>query len=368
MPAVAPDSRPPLDDISCERWTEWLRYTLARKVIPPPWATAGTELHHGLINVHRSLRDLGIRNAFDDAIAEVFDSFAFSSRDDVIFSLLQLIAYAKPIRAKQVLYRVLFSEHLHRLRIDSYQLHTLALSVASKYTVGDELLGYIDRSVRRSSDLRYLLVCFRARSSVPAARSTDMLQHLIVIARSDAELHELVRELRGFAGFYGYEPLFRWYLENIARMTEDDSANLQIFERIALRDLTGSLIDSPHLNDPYQAGLAAAILSRQRRIDPQEYAAIAQMSGWNHGDVESILEFVWSEQRARGWKAYVSSPEEFERIGPSSAASISIYNEEGEAIISVALWPAATATLQRLDAIASGRPIERGIERNLHAS
>jgi len=366
--AAPAKAQPPIDNSSSDKWTEWLRHALALGTVPAPWGGATLELHHGLINVHRSLSDLSIRNAYDDAISMVFDSLAFSGRADIVFALLQLIGYAKPIRAQQLVRRVLFSEQLRGLRLGAYQLHTLALSVASKYTVDDELLGYIDRSVRRSSDLSYLLVCFRARSMVAAERATQMLPHLIAIAASTAEIQEIVRELRGFVSSAGYAHLFAWYLANISLMTEAASPNLSLFEDSLLHGLTGVSIEPTPAGDPYRAGLAAAVLSTRRPLEPEEYAALAQMRDWSDYDVARIIDYVWNEQRKAGWKMYVSSPDEFDRIGPVSRNTISIFNERGEAHVSVGPWPVAVATLQRLDALASGRPLGYIRQRSSYAA
>jgi hypothetical protein len=337
-------------------------------VLPTPWGATGTELHHALINVHRSIRNLAVRNVYDDAIAQVFDTFAFSNVADVTFYLLQLIGYAKPLNAKQLVRRVLFSEHLSGMRLNTYDLHTLALSVASKYLVDDELLSYIDRSARRSSDLRYLLVCFRARSVNPSERPTEMIQHFIAIAAGDTEVKEIVRELRGFTAVAGYEALLRWYINSIELMVDEGSPNLPTFEQYLLHDLTGTAIESPKLGDPYRAGLAAAVLARQRPIEPHEYAALAQMRDWDEEDVRRVLEFLWTQQRRYGWKVYVSSPDEFDRVAPTSRDTISIFNDRGEASINIRLWPAAAATLQQLDALASGRIIVAASQRSFDAS
>src|SRR6185295_7219374 len=79
-------------------------------------------------------------------------------------SLIELLALLKPYQAKSLVRRHLFARSFADLEDGSLNLHTLLLMVASEYEIDEELLDFITRTARETSDTGYLLACLRAAS------------------------------------------------------------------------------------------------------------------------------------------------------------------------------------------------------------
>jgi len=347
---------PPLTSPSTEQWIDFLRRSFETRILKPPFGTHDSELHQALINVHRSITIPNARHAYDDALAAMFDSIAASPHLTwELFTLLQLVAYAKPVNAKQVVRRIVVTELLLSRTYAGYDLHALALAAASKYAVDDFLLDYIDRSARRTADIRYLLTCFRIRASANSTTALLMLLHLVGAAQDSGEVQMIVRELRGHTGVYGHRSLLEWYLDH-RDIGASDATHWTLFEELLFRDVAGNTITSDRTSDPNRVALAAALLSGRQPLSPVDYAAITAIEECGEARATRTLEFLWRQQIANGWRVYVLGPDEYEKADRRPDDAILVYLADGNRVyISQKTYPTIANTLLRLEHSSSKR-------------
>lgn len=308
--AIAPE--PPLTSGSHDDWFEFLRRALEVKFLQPRYGGRDSDLHHALINVHRSLT-APVRHAFDDAIATMFDNYAASpAAVSELFVLLQVVAYAKPPKAKQMLLRCVTAEILSGRAFGAYDLHALALAAASKYTVDDVLVDYVDRSVQKSSDLGYVLTCFRTRAAVDPDRALQMLPRLVSLAPTTAHVQMIARELRGFVATYGFRPLSEWYLGR-SRVGTVDAEAWRDFEVLLLERVAGDMLTRPPDCDAYRNALSALLLSMRRPLAPLEYAAVSELDAITSPQAADTVRILWRNQLKNGWRIFVFGPDEYDK-------------------------------------------------------
>ncbi len=348
---------PPVDSPSSDRWIEYLRHVLFVRH-PGSASPIGRdiELHHALINIHRTVQDGAVRMAYDDALAAVLENSVASGSLSEVFTILQVVAYAKPTAAKQTVRRAVLHEVFVGKRVGTYDLHGFALAVAGKYMIDDRLRDYIDRSVRNSSDLGYLLTCFRIRSIYDPEIATRMLLNLVGLAVNLADLRMITRELRGFTALEGCRPLLRWYLAADAA-ARDQESNLATFTTLLLSDVVGAAGVVADSRDRYRTLLAAAMLCEIRPLAPDEYVTVGSVPDIDDDEMRNVLKHVWDQQMRRGWRVYVLAPDEYENAEPRDRDAILIMSTTGRA--SLSLRHAGTAARALLHLQTTARPARR---------
>src|SRR5467141_1691142 len=146
--------------LSADRWVDWINSFLSSSAHSPTITIGREELHHILIRIYDNLETQQDRGSFETALTLLFESTqTLQDNAERLYYLLQLLAYAKPPRAKRIVRRLLFDEVLTDVHFGEQHLHWMLLTTSSEYDVDDEIVDYVHRSVRRLNDFKYALLC-----------------------------------------------------------------------------------------------------------------------------------------------------------------------------------------------------------------
>lgn len=318
---------PPIQSSEPRAWVEFLQRALNHEALTWPYATPDGLLHIALINVHRAMQGGAQRDAYDEAATDLLWSKIGNSAESMaVFVLLQLLAYAKPPAAKQILRRIVTAELIRGFSFDSHDLHTLALAAVGQYPIENDLLDYIRRSLATISDLRYLLTCFRIRARHDPNTAVDMLLSLLATASNSGETALVMRELKGFAGANGFRPLVAWYTRN-EPLPSETQAIVHGAEPLLLTYVTGLSLHLDATADPFRPLLTAMVLARTRELSPHDWAEIlSQASAAADDEIGPIIEFIWRRQLSIDRVPEVLGTEDYKHAEPRPDGSITILN------------------------------------------
>jgi hypothetical protein len=190
-----------------------------------------------MLVIYRRLKAGGrSRTAMLDGLALALESTPRQADNAAVFYyLLHAAAVLLPLRARNHLRVLLRTRALSGLEYGETSLETLLLSAASKYSVDDDIVGFIGAATESSDDLPFLLTSFRILASRSLA-DTWTLAERILSMELEADAEELFAdELKIVADEHDWPALYRWYSDGLTVLDDGLSQKL-------LQIITGRLI------------------------------------------------------------------------------------------------------------------------------
>lgn len=156
------------------------------------------------------LSDDKVRDTFKEAIASHFEATPRRQENaQKLFTLLHVIAYTLPIRAKRLVRRRLLDGSLARLYYAEQPLSHLGLAVAGKYDLDEELVSYIFRINAKNISFTHRLISLRVLSGWGSTETVKLLETIVYHLGDEIDARQLARELKGLFHHNG-EPLLNW--------------------------------------------------------------------------------------------------------------------------------------------------------------
>jgi hypothetical protein len=307
---------------SIDDWRNWLNLVIAGLPLPPLVIRRDGDIIEGLIEIYKLL-DSGIgRRRFSDAVGQAIQSTPqLVENHSELYILLQLCTVLRPFAAKEVCRRLVFEGHLRYVRHDGHSIHQLALQVAAKYEVDDDLLLYADRLLRTTRDQAEAFTTFRVIATRNRILPIDLLCAFVARVPEASDVATLL--ISGFASRYGYMPLLDWYLGRRAPAPDSD------FRQTLARLLSGAdILLNPVAdgNDIDRTLLSAVVTSDSRLLTASELLATARTSRVDAVVAAAALSYIWSRPGAKQELVFISGAD----IPPNA-----LRDSAGESIIMV---------------------------------
>ena len=323
-----------------DQWVDWLRAFLGDGPARPPFPLLrDEEPHHALIRLYRGLGSTTRCDRFREAAARIYKSATQIPEPEhaaLLYQLIQLIGYTKPLSAERLLWRDLTQGSLRRISYGPMDLHTELLVAYGRYDVGDELVDYLFRSHREAAKFDYMLVCLHLLATPPRPELFLFLERVLPHLRSDVEVAQLGRQLKATLRRTGYRAFYEWYTGAEDHLLCEQPTEAGRFARMLReRVLPPWSPDALADGDPHAALLSAHLLAGERLMRPEELVAVARLHKLIGVDeVTEALTLVWRKTAPRqGFQApwYFDSadslPQAFRNSNPRL---LSVETRDGE--------------------------------------
>jgi hypothetical protein len=267
------------NSFNLKQWSDWLNAFLADLPHQPIIPINKEEPHHALVDLYRGLGSKAKRDLFAEAIKLVFEATQrIDENKEQLYYLLHLISYTVPQSAKLLLRQRLHESVLGSMEYGKQNLQTLLLIANSKYEVDDDLVDYIWRSARLSTDYRHLLACLRILALRGGAEAYPFIENLIPDITSEARSFQLARQLKSIGKRIGYKHFLNWYRSKSEEFAANWPAQWVLFER----GLKGRLLNDQALatlsaSDPYAGFLMAFVHSSLNELSPSTVLDVARL-------------------------------------------------------------------------------------------
>jgi hypothetical protein len=324
----------PFQNFTVKQWTDWLNAFLGHEPCTPVLLLARDEAYHrALIRLFQQLNGKGPRDRFAEAIKDIYEATPLiAANAETLYYLIQLIAFTKPLGAKQLVRRDLLRGALQTISYGPMALHTLLLVAYGQYDVDDVLVDYIYRSSKKASTYGYLLACLHVLSARDAEVTFRFLERMLPRLQSEVERVQLGRQLKIILRRLGHSAFYSWFLNapqnQPGRNDEQWTQFKSMLQDVVLPPWNAALLPE---QDPYAVLLAAQLQADRRLLNPDELLAVARLYKEIDSDaIINALTIIWRKTAHRSYfqipwnyDAASSYPQAFRDASPRMISLIS---------------------------------------------
>src|SRR2546423_2393998 len=280
------DPQGPLDEfmaLEIATWEDWLNAVLHSEPHHPDLIRGSADILIDLIGLYCRLND-SARRRFAEAVVRLYESTQyFVDQTPVFYTLLRLLGFVKPSRAKRLLIRDLLSEIFLSAGPGGFvcnqrPLHFVLLSAVAEYEINEAVIDYLFQSAERTTDLAYLFQCFQLLLEQGEVDTYLFLNVIIAnLPEDEMDAEGLAQELAveldvEFRKRRGPREFFLWYSKSALALREAYPSRFSCFERnlkIEALPREAALVE-PHTqrNDLYWH-----LLDLQLYADEQQHSA-----------------------------------------------------------------------------------------------
>lgn len=283
-----------IDRFDHRQWLNWLTMFFDGQVPYPDMGYFGDEKCDALIRLYRTL-PVQSRRAFSQAVVTALEGTEIHSDEaERLFTLLQVIAYLQPIGAKQLVRRLVINRTLADITYANQRLGLVALVTASKFEIDDELLYFMDRSLRQVDEFRALLVYLRLYSQADAHRAADFLSTIMEKLEPGVKARQAARQLQGVTLRNGCKEIYRWYAAE--RATNDSPEKFRLLCEEVLTHIVPSPAEWSNETDQYAVLLSASLHTLRTEFDATQLILLSQVAKNVGPDGEEAARLVRSSQ------------------------------------------------------------------------
>lgn len=328
-----------------EDWVKWINGLLNEEFCEPTVTIAHHEPCIVLANVYHQLELKSQRDLFGEAVKILFETTPLIKQNTRYFrAILELLALLKPYQAKTLLRSRLFSRDFADMEDGGMNLHNLLLIVNSKYEVDEQLLEFIERTAKETSDFSYLLICLRIVSPLGGGKYLPLLEDVLSRLTEWRNAILLARELEDIMYLHGSRHFAEWYSAKLRAMSkESDIFDAFEFLEGALKKIVFPQLDlyAP-VENPFNTLIAAQLHANDRFYSAKEVVRIARLYRHTGRDVTvNALVNIWNRIKTKSLSGalpwyYQSYNSKFQRLpcqvssgqSPDSSISEKFFEDE----------------------------------------
>lgn len=321
--AIRRSERSPFVRFNLEDWVKWINRFLNADFCEPSITIGAQEPCVVLGNVYHELETKNERDLFDEAIKILFETTPIISPNSrYLRSILELLGLVKPYQAKSLARKHLFGRSFQGLEDGGLKLHTLLLIVNSKYEIDEELLDFINRTMKTTDDFSYLLTGLRIVSETGGPGYLNCLETVLPHVDQPKRAILLSRELGDIIFLYGSRHFCEWYGARL-RAVAKQSTGLDAFEFLeeALKKVVFRSLDLSQANDnSFNTLIAAQLHATDRFYTAKQIMSLARLhSNIGKEPVVDALVNIWNRLKTRTpdkglpWY-YTTIPREYQKF------------------------------------------------------
>ena len=169
---------------------------------------------------------------------------------------------------------------------------SIILVARAKYGVDDDLLQYIYKSARSSTDFSYLLLCFRLITSQGSLEVWRFLGLLVPHTTSDLNARQLSRQILGRITYLGAKGFYVWFRQPPRSLFATYHTSLAALTE-ALRHVFPWNSEIHNNDDPYRILLTASLCADVNSFSPSDLQSLSQLSDRPDVELPHLCEVIW---------------------------------------------------------------------------
>lgn len=203
--------------LTSEAWARWIIRFVEGQGVEPPWPVSEDRYAQQVLALYRHLqKHPAAREAMLDGLSLALQTTPKQAvTSETWYHLLHAAGLLTPLKSRSYLRTLLKTGALTDLHFGPVWLHGLLLAVTSKFGVDEELIRYIQYSVREATDMAWLLTCFRILSSHNLDDNWSTAARILERKNDSAETDLFADELRTVSDEQGWPSLYKWYGEGL---------------------------------------------------------------------------------------------------------------------------------------------------------